>query len=145
MEVVQYVRKTDLARNTRQIIRDVLRGKTAVIESHGQAEVAIIDVIDYRIQRALIRYYTQKQPIGEAHDFSDQAFAGVTDEQERYDRVMAFYLTEQVSLSRTAELLSLPALDLRIRFARLNIPLRQGTTSTEEADEDVQNALSWAG
>jgi hypothetical protein len=145
MEMVQHVRKTDLARNTRQIIRDVLRGKTAVIESHGQAEVAIIDVIDYRIQRAFILHYAQNQPVSEINALSDQAFAAITDEQERYDRVMAFYLAEQISLSRAAELLGLPALDLRMRFVRLNIPLRLGATSTDDVDDDVQNALTWAG
>jgi predicted HTH domain antitoxin len=145
MEIVQHVRKTDLARNTRQIIRDVLRGKPAVIESHGQAEVAIIDVIDYRIQRAFIRYYAQNQGINTAADLSDQAFAEISDEQERCDRVMAFYLAEQISLSRAAELLGLPALDLRMRFVRLNIPLRLGAPSAEEANDDAQNARNWAG
>jgi hypothetical protein len=30
------VRKTDLARNTRDVINAVLRGETAFIESHGK-------------------------------------------------------------------------------------------------------------
>ena len=41
MESVRRVRKTDLARNTHQVIRTVQRGQTAVIESHGRPEVAI--------------------------------------------------------------------------------------------------------
>jgi predicted HTH domain antitoxin len=58
---------------------------------------------------------------------------------------MAFYLAEQISLSRAAELLGLPALDLRMRFVRLNIPLRLGAPSAEEANDDAQNARNWAG
>jgi len=56
MEYVR-VRKTDLARNTSRIIRNVLRGQPAVIESHGQPEVAIVDVADYLILRAVARYH----------------------------------------------------------------------------------------
>lgn len=144
METLQYVRKTDLARNTRQIIREVLRGKTAVIESHGQAEVAIMDIIDYRIQRAFINYYAQEHAISEKDDVSSQAFAGVKDEQELYDRVMAYYLAEMISLSRAAELLGLPVLDLRMRFVRLSIPLRMGAASLEEVEEDAQHAGNWS-
>lgn len=51
------VRKTDLARNTSQIIRNVLRGQPTVIENHGQPEVAIVDVIDYLILRALAHFH----------------------------------------------------------------------------------------
>jgi hypothetical protein len=75
----------------------------------------------------------------------EQIFARITDEQEHYDRVMAFYLAEQISLSRAAELLSLSTSDLRMRFVRLNIPLRMGTLSLDEVNEDVQNALNQIG
>ena len=56
MEIIPHVRKTDLARNTRQIIRKVQRGQTILIENHGQAEVAILDIVDYYILRALAAY-----------------------------------------------------------------------------------------
>ena len=46
MKSVRRIRKTDLARNTRQVINAVLRGQTAVVESHGQPEVAIMDIVD---------------------------------------------------------------------------------------------------
>jgi hypothetical protein len=41
------------------------------------------------------------------------------DEQERYNRALGQYLAGLASLSRTAELLELPVLDLRMRFVRL--------------------------
>ena len=53
------VRKTDLARNTSQIIRNVLRGQPTIIENHGQPEVAIVDVIDYLILRALAHFHAK--------------------------------------------------------------------------------------
>ena len=144
MESILYVRKTDLARNTRRVIRDVQRGQTAVVESHGQPEVAIMDIVDFRIQRAFIYYYTQDPVVGEDDDISDQAFASIGDEQERYNRILAYYLAESISLGRAAELLELPPFDLRLRFSRLGIPLRLGPRSMEELEEEVRNAELWA-
>ena len=63
MQSVQRVRKTDLARSTRQVINNVLRGQTAVVESHGQPEVAIKDIVYYRNTRAEMRYYAQQPTI----------------------------------------------------------------------------------
>ena len=144
MEMLQTIRKTDLARNTSQVIRNVLRGQTAVVESHGQPEVAIVDIIDYQIQRAALNYYAQQPAVSEADDFSDQAFAAIRDDQERYSRVLALYLAELISLSRSAEVLKLPTFDLRLRFVRLGIPLRLGPKTVEELEEDVRNAEIWA-
>ena len=62
MEIIQHVRKTDLARNTRQIIRKVQRGQTILIENHGQAEVAILDIVDYYILRAGCLLYPSPTP-----------------------------------------------------------------------------------
>ena len=59
MEWMQRVRKTDLSRNTSEILKAVNRGQTAVIESHGKAEAAIIDILDYLILRAALRYYKE--------------------------------------------------------------------------------------
>ena len=59
MEYLQRVRKTDLARNTRQVIRNVQRGQTVLVESHWQAEAAIMDILDYRILRAFMAYHTR--------------------------------------------------------------------------------------
>ena len=145
MEMLQRVRKTDLARNTSQVIRDVLRGQAAVVESHGQPEVAIIDIIDYQIQRAFIHYYAQEPALKENVTMTYQATATVADEQERYNRSLAQYLAGLISLSRAAELLELPVQDLRMRFVRLGIPLRQGVETLQELEEDVRNAQSLSG
>ena len=57
------ISKTDLARNTRQVINDVLRGQAAFIESHGKPEAAIIDIVDYRILHAVMRYHASRPKI----------------------------------------------------------------------------------
>ena len=56
---------------------------------------------------------------------------------------MAYYLAELISLGRAAELIELPAFDLRLRFAHLGIPLRVGPQTRDEALQDVENALNF--
>jgi prevent-host-death family protein len=112
VEFITRVRKTDLARNTRQVIRAVQRGQTAVVESHGQPEAAIIDILDYRILRAVIRYYAQRPTIDVEAGLADDKVTALADTQDRYDLVMAHYLAEAINLGRAAELLDLAWLDL---------------------------------
>ena len=40
-----------------------MRGQTALIESHGKPGAAIIDIIDYRILRAVMRYHARPPQI----------------------------------------------------------------------------------
>jgi len=143
MEMVQRVRKTDLARNTRQVIRDVLRGKTAVVESHGQPEVAIVDVTDYYLQRAALAYFTQPPEVSQERGLSDQEVEQAETEQDRYNLVLAYYLGEVISLGRAAELLELSWLDLRLRLARLGIPMRLGPQSKEEILVEIEAMKKW--
>jgi predicted HTH domain antitoxin len=144
MRSMQRVRKTDLARNTRQVINDVLRGQTAVVESHGEPEVAIMDILDYRITRAVMRYYSLQPKINRETGLSDQQVAAVPEPQERYNLVLAHYLAGAISLGRTAELLELPWLDLRTRFSRLDVPVRVAPVDLSEAKSDVEAAEAWA-
>ena len=144
MQSVQRVRKTELARSTRQVINAVLRGQTAVIESHGQPEVAIVDILDYRITRAVMRYYGERPQIDVENGLSDGQAAGISDAQDRFNLVLAHYLAGAINLGRTAELLEIPWLDLRTRFQRLDVPLRTAPVDVEEARSDVQAAREWA-
>ena len=144
MQSIKYVRKTDLARNTRQVINNVLRGQTAVVESHGQPEVAIMDILDYRITRAVMRYYSQRPSIDAEEGLSDQQVASTSDPQKQFDLVLAHYLAGAISLGRAAELLALPWVDLRIRFQRLDVPLRVAPIDVEEARRDVETAETWS-
>jgi predicted HTH domain antitoxin len=144
MQSMQRVRKTDLARNTRQVINDVLRGQTAVVESHGEPEVAIMDILDYRITRAVMRYYSLQPEIDVEAGLSNQQVAAVPEPQERYNLVLAHYLAGAISLGRAAELLELPWLDLRTRFSRLDVPMRVAPADLPEAKSDVEAAEEWA-
>jgi predicted HTH domain antitoxin len=144
VESVRRVRKTDLARNTRQVINGVLRGQTAVIESHGRPEVAILDIIDYRIIRAVMRYYAQEPDIDAASGLAGEQVMALSDTQERFNLVLAHYLAGAISLGRAAELLDLPWLDLRTRFTRLDVPLRTAPVDLAEARADVEEARRWA-
>lgn len=144
MQSIQRVRKTDLARSTRQVINNVLRGQTAVVESHGQPEVAIMDIVDYRITRAVMRYYGQQPVIDVEDGLSDQQVSSTSDPQDRFNLVLAHYLAGAISLGRVAELLELPWLDLRTRFQRLDVPLRVAPSDLHEARLDVEVAETWA-
>jgi prevent-host-death family protein len=138
MESIQRIRKTDLARNTREVLNTVMRGQTAVIESHGKPEAAIIDIADYRILRAVMRYHARPPEVDAGAGLSDAAAAAVSSQQARYDLVMAYYLADAISLGRAAELLRLPSFDLRLRFLRLDVPLRLGPATVEEAVAEVE-------
>lgn len=145
IEPIQTIRKTDLARNTREVLNAVMRGQTAVIESHGKPEAAIIDIIDYRIQRAVMRYHVRPPQIDVDAGLTDAAAAATPDLQARYNLVLAHYLADAISLSRAAELLGLSYFDLRMRCVRLDVPLRLAPATIEEARADVEVALRLAG
>jgi len=115
-----------------------------VVESHGRPEVAILDIQDYRIIRAVMHYYTQKPEIDVEAGLSDQETTTISDPQGRLNLVLAHYLAGAISLGRAAELLDLPWLDLRTRFLRLDVPLRTAPADLAEAQEDVKVAEAWA-
>jgi predicted HTH domain antitoxin len=133
-----------LARSTRQVINNVLRGQTAVVESHGQPEVAIMDIVDYRITRAVMRYHAQQPEIDVEEGLADQQVTSTSDPQERFNLILAHYLAGAISLGRAAELLELPWVDLRTRFQRLDVPLRVAPSDLQEARLDVEVAEAWA-
>jgi predicted HTH domain antitoxin len=136
MEYIQHIRKTDLARKTRQVIRSVQRGQTVLVENHGQAEVAILDIADYRILRAFMSYHTRPLKVN-ADGLSNETLMKLEDPQQVYDLVMAHYLAGAISLGRAAELLELPWLDLRTRFVRLDVPLNLGAEDILDAEAEV--------
>lgn len=143
MESIQYIPKTALARKTRQIIQAVQRGQTVVIENHGQPEAAIIDIIDYRLLRAVLHYHQRPQKIELEAGLSDEAVSASPSPQEQANLVIAHYMAGAISLGRAAELLNLPWLDLRTRFLRLDIPVRTAPADKDEVISDLENAASY--
>jgi hypothetical protein len=75
-------------------------------------------------------------------DFHD-SLAAEPSLQAQYDLILAYYLADEIGLSRAAELLGLPWLDLRTRFLRLDVPLRPAPADLSEAQADVANAAAW--
>ena len=142
MEALQRISKTDLARKTRQVLRNVQRGHTTIVESHGEAEAAILDIVDYRILRAAAQSSVMLSMEEAVAGTDEQALATVVDEQERYNRVIGAYLGEDISLARAAELLDLPAIDLRFRFLGLGLPVRMGAEDRDHLLRDIDAAAS---
>jgi predicted HTH domain antitoxin len=133
------VRKTDLARNTSQIIRNVLRGQTTVIESHGQPEVAMMEIVDFQLQRAAVQYFGDPQKYEQDIEIDEATLKkDSSDVQARYDLILGHYLALHLSLARAGELLGMSSHELRLRLARLGIPLQVGPRSIEGAKEEVQ-------
>lgn len=143
MDTIYHTGKTELARNTRQIIRAVQRGQTVIIENHGQPEVAIIDIADYHILRALALYHARPGQVEAGEGLSDAAATAQATLQARYDLVLAYYLAGEISLSRAAELLEMPWLELRSRFLRLDVPLQAAPTDATEARADADTLAGW--
>jgi len=139
MEYQQRISKTNLARNTHRVIREAQRGYTVFVENHGQAEVAIIDILDFQIQRAAINYFSKPQKFSHDMDITDEVLASLNDEQARCDLIIGHYLAVHISLGRAAELLNLPFDDLRGRLVRLGVPLQGGPESVDELRDELDN------
>jgi predicted HTH domain antitoxin len=140
MEYIQHIRKTDLARNTHQIIRDVQRGYTVLVENHGQPEAAILDIVDYHILLAVTAFYAHPVELEPDAGLNSEPLSKLNSPQEIYDLVMTYYLADAISLGKTAELLDLPWLDLRTRFIRLDIPIKLGPEDDTEAGAEAEAA-----
>jgi predicted HTH domain antitoxin len=142
MEYIQHVRKTDLARNTSRVIKGVQRGQTALIENHGQAEAAIMDIVDYRILRALTLYYTCPPRVN-PKGLGVRSLQNLESPQEMYDLVLAHYLAGIISLGRAAELLELHSLELQTLFVRFGVPLHLGPKDEQDAKAEVEAARNF--
>jgi hypothetical protein len=119
-------------------------GQTALIEADGEPEVAVVDVVDYRILRAIAR--AQTHPALDANlerglpNVPPAAADG--DAQAPYDIVLAYYLAGGITLGRAAEALGLAWVDLQQRFARLDVPLSIGSHTVEDAVAEIAAAES---
>lgn len=142
MEYIR-VRKTDLARNTSQVIRKVLRGQTAVIESHGQPEAALMDIIDFQLQRAAMEYLGNPQKFEADNELSPEILNALPNEQARYDLVLGHYLSVHLSLAKAGELLGMTSHEIRSRLVRLGIPLRVGPSSADEVRNEIDTIENW--
>lgn len=119
------VSRTDLARNTREIVDQVRKGQTIFVQSYGEDQVVLLDALDYRILRALADYAVKET----------SASGG-----EVLNEVLQAYLAQHISLAKAAESLGLSRFELMERFERLGIPLRLGPSTVEETQQEVSAA-----
>ena len=119
------ISRTDLARNTREIVDQVRKGQTIFVQSYGEDQIVLLDLLDYKILKALVDY-----ALRETNDLQ------VGDVNE----VMRLYLDEQVSLAKASEMLGLSRYELMEHFERLGIPLRLGPETLEDAQEEIASA-----
>lgn len=117
------ISRTDLARNTRQIVDQVRHGQPVVVQSYGEDQIVLLDALDYRLMQSVVAYALKP-------DFHEA--------ENDLSATLRLYLGEQISLAKAAERLGLSRFDLMERFERLGIPLRSGPETLEEARrEDV--------
>lgn len=143
------ISKTDLARRTRQVIDQARRGRSVIVKSYGEEQVAILDASDYRCLQALAAYQslpTHPAPINDtamaprgldADELQGTLAQSDGDVQVLYNRVIAAYLDGDISLGRAAQLLDVSRFDLQERFNRLGLPLRIGPANLVEAQREV--------
>lgn len=123
--MVVAISKTELARNTREVVDQVRHGQTVIVQSYGQDQIVLVDALDYRLLKAVAAY----------------AIAGnVAAGDEELSEVVQAYLNEEISLGKAAESLGLSRYELMERFERLGVPLRLGPSTKAEAKEEISAA-----
>lgn len=138
MKYSQRISKTDLARNTHHVIREVQRGYTVLVENHGQAEVAIVDIVNFQLQRAAIHYFSFPKEYEDDLEINESMLKTLATDQDRFNLVIGHYLAEHQSIGRSAELLGISTPELMMRLGNSGIPLRVGPSSMEELQKDVE-------
>ena len=119
---------SDLSQRTREILNRVQDGELAVVASGGEERIVLLDALDYRLLRALALCAT------------GVGVSGVLLEA----RVLRDYLDERINLGKAAELLHVSRFELEAGFLRLEIPLRRGTRSIEDAQAEIAAARGHA-
>ena len=137
------ISELQLARDPSEVFQAVQEGDTVIIEQHGRPPVAMVDLVDLEILRAVIGYYIHRPrfdpdaglPAAEIEGFEGQAL---------FDQVIARYLAQAISLGRAAEALETPWVELRLRLTRLGVPVWTGPTDAEGIRQDALVAESLA-
>ncbi len=138
MDYEQRISKTELARSTHHVIREAQRGYTVLVENHGQPEVAIVDIIDFQLQRAAIHYFSLPNKYEDDLEINESMLETLVTDQDRFNLVLGHYLAEHQSIGRSAELLGMGTPELMVRLGRAGVPLRVGPSSLEELQSDIE-------
>jgi len=154
MTYLSTISKTDLARRTRQIVDRVRRGNALSVESYGEAQAALLDIVEYRILRAVAAYHglgAHPTPVNDPtltpQGLTQQTIAQYVEKaadpvQARWNCVLLAYLDGHISLGRAADLLELSRYELDQHFQRLDVPRRIGPETVTEAKVEITAALA---
>jgi predicted HTH domain antitoxin len=116
----------DLSQRTREILDRVQGGELAVVASAGEERIVLLDAVDYRLLLALAACVASEGANG-SEDLVDA-------------QVMHDYLEGRINLGKAAELLHLTRFELEESLQRLQIPLRRGARSIEDAQSEIAAA-----
>ena len=120
------ITSTDLSQRTQELVHQVRQGTPAVVHSDGEDQIVLLDALDYRILSGVVEWATQAP--------------GSPAEPTAENQALSAYLSQEISLGRAAELLGLSRFELKARFLRLGVPLRQGPANLAEARAEVEVA-----
>ena len=142
------ISRTDLARNTRKVIEQARRNGPVMVESYGEEQVAIMDIIDYRLLRAAGSWEPDPSaphtdpdaiPVGLATDEVEKGLEAADGNlQALWNLVIGTYLDTNISLGRAALLLEISPFELQDRLNRLDLPIRLGSRTIEEARLEIE-------
>jgi hypothetical protein len=117
-----------------------------IVASHGQEQVAILDVLDYRLLRAVAAYNALPPHRAPVTDVtltprglnSETLKTTESDPQTVWNRIIIAHLDGDISLGKAAQLLGLSQFELRERLNRLGLPLRLGPATIQEARAEYE-------
>lgn len=122
--ILRTISRADLAQRTQEVVREVRQGTPAVVHSGGEDQVVLLDALDYRILRGVADWATQVPSV----------------ESSAENQILPSYLNQEISLGKAAELLGISRFELKGRFLRLGVPIRQGPASLTEARAEIEVA-----
>jgi len=123
------ISRTELARNTREVLEQVRKGSPVVVESYGEEQVILLDAMDYRLMRSLVNYAVTKIAPNNQEAGEDAVYS-----------IMHSYLEADISLAKAAEEVGMSRFELMERFERLGVPLRIGVSTVQEARDEIAAA-----
>ena len=120
----QLVTRTELQRDAGEVFDNLLRGRAALIEKYNKPQAVLLDIYDFYGLRAAAAFEVHKFEI-QTPDL-EHVVENAADEAETYLIVIGHYLAGEIGIPKAAAYLGVPEEELRSRFHRLQIPVREG-------------------
>jgi hypothetical protein len=121
------VTRTDLVRDAGEVFDGLMRGGMAMIEKRGKPQAILIDIYDFYCLRAAAFHGINRVKITKKE--LEEFVKSGPGEDELHVKVIGKYLAKGITLEKAAELLGIPSLELKSRFLRLHLPIREGNNN----------------